>query len=778
MDRWLCALLCGYAAAFLLPSTPTAESWLSLLGIAVLMISVALICRYRVAFTQNYTETKRIRLASSVAILAAIVCGICWGIGNATLALRYQLPAHQVGTTATIRIKINAIPLIQDDFWRVQGSVEHLAGQPLPVQPLARLNWYDPEISLAPPQVGETWLLRVKLRTPQGPRNQGGFLYHRYLLAEGIQLLGTVRHGQRLKSGWSWRQNLYNTLNEHTRDLPFFGVMLALVMGQREHLDPDHRDVFQRTGLAHLIAISGLHLTLLVGVAMWIATNGRWLMGRSRARRDYFNALRWTWWFAVTLALLYAWLAGFATATVRALVMILVVLAHRRLAQRLPLWRVLLRSVALVLVIEPLAPLKSGFWLSVCAVAIILWMQWRWPPLQGRWQALRALWRLEVVLTLALWPLMLLWFGGLPLLAPVTNLLLVPVFAVWILPLALLGLLFTVFGLPQLTHFLWWLAEAPLRIVWPSLQWLSESSWQWLTAAQTWPLWAVILGLMLCALPFNWRRRLLGLGALTLSVLIQQALQAQQRELVLTILDVEQGSAAVIERQGHALLIDTGAQWSSGGDMASRVIIPYLAAHRLQPELAFISHSDNDHRGGYASLNRVFPELLWFGPATPAGYPCVAGQSGMWRDVQWQVLHPRWRYNNQRNNDSCVIRLQYRDLVILLPGDIEKPAERALLAHSAPVQADILVLAHHGSNSSSEAYFIDHVKPSIAIVSRGRNNPYGMVDPRVLARLQDRSITLFDTATGGQVQLVTDGSSWDVRQPLAAHFGSWFDRDN
>lgn len=778
MDRWLCALLCGYAVAFILPSTPTFGVWLCLCGITLVALSLAVGNQTQFVTCVNYTESRRRRLAFTLSLLGAVFCGITWGIGNATLALKYSLPASAVGTTATLQLQVKSIPRIEDDYWQVQGTITAIDGETLRAQPTARLNWYEPTLESKPPQAGDTWLLSAKLRAPQGPRNDGGFLYHRYLLASGIQVLGTVRYGQQLYSAPSWRQQLYNELVHSSSDLPFFGVLLALVMGQRDHLEDSQQTVFQRTGLAHLIAISGLHLTLLVGVTLWLAKSLRWWIARSRRRRDQVSMLGWSWWLALAVALCYAYLAGFATATSRALIMILVFVVHRRFAQRLPAWRILIRTVAVVLVIEPLAPLKSGFWLSVCAVAIILWMHWRWPRITGNWRELRMLWRLEVVITAALWPLMLVWFGGLPLAAPLTNLILVPVFAVWILPLALCGLLFTLVGMSTATHFIWWLAEWPLRIVWPTLDWLSMSEWQWLTTADTWPLWAIVIALSLAAWPLRWQWRSFSYGALMLAVAVVQTLREYDRGFVITVLDVEQGSAAVLERQGYAMLIDTGAKWPSGGDMASRVILPYLATHRLTPEVAFISHSDNDHSGGYETIHASYPQLQWFGPAAPRGNLCIAGQAGEWRGVHWRVLHPRQSYNNRRNNDSCVIQITYNDFVALFPGDIERPAERNLLAHSAPVQADVLVLAHHGSNSSSEAYFLDHVRPSVAIASRGRNNAYGMVDERVRSRIQQRAIALFDTAQGGQIQLRTDGYHWSIDQPLSAANGGWFDRDN
>ncbi|WP_164742427.1 DNA internalization-related competence protein ComEC/Rec2 [Pseudidiomarina mangrovi] len=706
-------------------------------------------------------------------LLMAILCGMSWGAGNAYSISQDKLPPQIIGETLTANFTVSAITQAQPDYWRLQGQllVDHAQ---LPDSLQARLNWYDPEPQQRMPKAGETWQLQVRLRHPQGQRNDGGFLYHRYLLSQHIRALGSVVSGHWLHGEANLRQRIYQQLQQHTQALPHGGVLVALLVGERQQLSSAHWQVFQRTGLAHLIAISGLHLTLVAAGALLLVRALCWPLGNTRQGRDNRNLVVISYAVALLVAFGYAYLAGFATATVRAWLMLSVVFVHKLLGARTPPARILLRAAALVVLVEPMAPLQSGFWLSVAAVATIIFMNWRWQPIQGKWSALRMLWRLEVVLTLALWPLTAWWFGGLPIAAPATNLLVIPLFTFWILPLALLALVLQLLQLDSFSQGLLQLAHWPLELLWPPLLWLAEQPWQWLASATVGG-WSLLVVLVMMIIPgaYSWR---VGVVVVVLVGLhLQHLLRSYETDVYVHMLDVEQGSALVVERQGYALLIDTGANYASGADMGARTVLPFLQARKLVPELGFISHRDNDHQGGAASVSEAYPDLRWFG--ADVGSACSAGQQGNWRGVHWQVLHPRAETRNQHNDDSCVLMLQFGHLRLLVPGDIEKRGERQLLAHSADVKADILVLAHHGSNSSSESYFLRHVRPSLALASRGRNNPWRLVHPLLRERLAQLQIPLLETATGGQISIWSDGRNWRAEQPWAAAQRRWFDAD-
>ena len=768
MDRWLCMFLVGLALSFAASAIITLTQAISLL--TLLLFSLMLIYG---AQRPRLRPTVPAAVVLSARLIVALLCGMSWGAGNAYWVSQWKLADELIGKTIAAQLTVTAITQTEADYWRLEGQLQ-ISHEQLPKPLQARLNWYDPEPQQRVPLVGETWQLQVRLRHPQGQRNEGGFFYHRYLLSQHIRALGSVVSGQWLAGDATPRQQIYQRLQQHTQTLAHGGVLVALLVGERQQHSPEHWQVFQRTGLAHLIAISGLHLTLVAAGALVLVRLLWWPLARSRYRRDSRDLVIVSYGIALLVAFGYAYLAGFATATVRAWLMLSVVFVHKLLGARTPPARILLRAATLVVLVEPMAPLQSGFWLSVAAVATIIFMNWRWQPIHGKWSTLRMLWRLELVLTLALWPLTAWWFGGLPIAAPLTNLLVIPLFTFWILPLALLALVLLLLQLDSLSQWLLLLAHWPLELIWPPLLWLAEQPWQWLSSAVVGGLSLIAL-VLLVFLPGAWYWRFSAVVVVLLGGHLQQVLRQYDTEFYLHLLDVEQGSALVIERQGYALLIDAGANYASGADMGQRTVLPFLQTRQLQPEIGFISHRDNDHQGGAPTLSQAYPSMRWYG--ADVGSVCSAGQQGNWRGVHWQVLHPRAETRNKHNDESCVLMLQFGQLRILVPGDIEKRGERQLLAHSVQVKADILVLAHHGSNSSSEDYFLRQVRPSLALASRGRNNPWRLVHPAVRERLAQLQIPLLETATGGQISVWSDGRKWRAEQPWAAAQQPWFDAD-
>lgn len=761
MDRWLCAFLGGYALSFYFQQTASAALLTLWAGLASICFLLSHCTRLRSFF------------------LGCVLCGILWGAGNAYLVSQKQVGADWFAGELTLTLRISAITAVQAGAWRITASVIQAPAElSLPMPQQLRLHWYEPHADGPQrlPLQGEHWRMSVRLKAPQGTRNEGSMLYHRHLLGENIQALGTIRSGHRITAANKLRQQLLQRLQRALIDVPQSGVLLALLLGERYALSSDEWRVVQRTGLAHLLAISGMHLSLVTGFAFALAWYAMAHSARQRGQRERRNLWQLTPWFALPMALLYAWLAGFAIATLRALSMLMVIWWHKVYACRVSPVRIIVRAVFVVILLQPLAPLSIGFWLSVGAVASIFFMNWRWPSYRGRWAKLRALWRFEWLLTLLFIPVMAASFNGVASAAALTNLLVVPLVSFWVLPLGLIGLILA--ALEQIAWAQWWLQLAiwPLAEIWPTLTALAEHPWQWWAAEQlpTWP-WLTV-AVVLCVLPLRWRWRLLSVSLLSFTFLIVQALPPNA-EFKLHVLDVEQGSALVIERHGQALLVDTGASWDGYGSMAERVILPFLQQRRLQPELGFITHTDRDHEGGYAVLQNAYANMRWYGGRY--GAPCLAGQSGQWRKVQWRVLHPRRaeQRGNHSNNSSCVILFQLGKLKVLVTGDIEKRSERQLLAELAPVQADILLVPHHGSKSSSERYFVQHVKPSVAILSRGRNSAYGHPHSEVVATYQQLNILLADTAQGGQVTMHSDGVHWWLEQPFSAALGYWFDAE-
>lgn len=771
MDRWLFGMLTGILLSTGFTKLMPLWQWL---GYATLVVLFAV-------FATKYRSARSHYLQSICILMGGIFCGISWGAGNAYLAFYKDLPADSWYRTQQLEITIDRLPEFQPGTlprWQLSGRLDRLNQDHLEQPPRIVLHWYNPSQNVNP-KLGERWRVLARLKPPQGLRNEGSSSYHHYLLRHNIRALATIVHGRRLEGSFSLRQQLWNKLGAYRDQVVFSSVLAAITLGQRQWLSREERQVYRDTGLAHLIAISGLHLTLVGGSAAYFWQRFRiYTAIRSRQRREarsYWIEALWIGWL---VALGYAWLSGFAISTVRALIMWLVVVLQRSFGWRVAPARTLLRAVMLVLLVDPLAWLDAGFWLSVSAVAAIVFMNWRWSAPRGLFASVRSLWRLELWLSVGMLPLMLWLFQGVAIAAPVTNLIMVPVFSLWVLPLGLLGVLAAGSGASGAGLWLWQLAEIPLQLSWPVLQGVTEQDWHWFGTHHSY--WLLLVTVAGCCwlLPVNAKQQ----RGLALGVLLAGALGwlwldfSRSHKLIMHTLDVGQGTALVIERQGHALLIDTGLGYGLDFSSAERIIVPLLRHRRLHPELAFISHTDADHAGGKSALTRLYPQLQWFGAG---GQPCIAGMQGVWREVQWRVLHPQKVTQHNQNNDSCVVLLQYRHLRILLPGDAERRAEATLVGrHWQHLNADILVIPHHGSATSSTTVFLQSVSPALAIFSRALRNRYGFPHAEVLRRYQKLGIITADTAATGQLQVVSDGVRWWLQEPQAPQNGSWYDANN
>lgn len=798
-DRILIAVLVGLGASFYLNSQIfTRQSLLVATLVACCWLVAAIVRRSRHQF-----EGDRQALASMLhpAYLAAVLCGILWGGGNAFVHQQQSLSPEFWQQKLTVRLRIDDIPVFRADAtaahslsrWQLRGTVLAAAtieGAPveLAVQQVA-LQWYQPS-PRQHPKLGEVWRFNVRLKPPQSTRNEGSPSWHRLWVRDGIDALGTIAVGRRLVAATGpakWRQVWWQRL-QALQASPAAGVLLALSFGERQWLAPEDYELFKQAGVAHLIAISGLHLSLVAVTVAWLfwwlykRLYGSSIMLRHGRQRECGQGYFCCAWLGWCIAFSYAWVTGFAVATERALLMLAVALILKQFAAATPAFSILLRAAAVVVIFDPLALLAAGFWLSVLAVAVLITLQpaaanineeeryWqRW------WRQLVMLWRLEWLLTLALIPLMLLVFGGVSWVAPFTNLVLVPVITLWVLPLALVGMLALWLPWPALSQVSWSLAGYPVAWLLPKLEALLAQVQPWLDAGFLGLIWVAFGVWVIARLPLVRRTKLILSLLLGLGMTFHEQREATRADaLTVYVLDVGHGNATVVARGRHAMLIDTGPGY--GRDTAyQRIVRPFLRTHQLQLEQLFISHADADHASGAAAALRDFPSLLWRGAG---GWPCVSGQRGEWRDVRWQVLHPQRSSSHQHNNDSCVVRLQYGDFSLLLPGDIEGLGEATVLGRQqAQLRADILLVPHHGSLSSSSAVLLRHVQPAVAIFSRARLGRWELPATEVLARYFALGIVTRDTAQGGQITIRTDGRQWQLVQPLAEELHGWIDTD-
>ncbi len=696
----------------------------------------------------------------------ASLAGFLWALLHACLILGNALPAELEGVDVEITGTVSSLPEQGTHHARFQFDLESLShnGKSYDSPKRVLLSWYGkrPELS-----AGERWRLTVRLKRPHGFMNPGGFDYEGWLYRQHIDATGYVRH----KSSYSplasspllhpldrLRQRLQRQLADLQGGEPYLGLIGALAIGDRSAIQPQQWQVLRATGTNHLMAISGLHIGLVAGMAFFLGRRIWGLLGRAPLRLPATKAGALV---AVLAASLYASLAGFSIPTQRALIMILVVMGALLLQRQLSPARVLVVALAGVLVLDPLAVLATGFWLSFAAVAVILY------GLGGRLQkgpGWRQWGQVQWVVSLGLLPLLMLSFHQAPLLSPLANLVAVPWVSLLVVPLILLGvaglLLYPPLGswlLLQAAHLLGWL--------WPLLEWFANIEggvWQPATAPTPWALIAAAIGVLWILAPRGIPARWAGV-VWTLPLILARPSHPHQGEVWFTLLDVGQGLAAVVQTQHHTLIYDTGPRFNDRFDTGQAVLIPFLrqqGIHHL--DILIIGHGDNDHIGGaHSLLQRYHPDhILTTVPEKlpPMAEQCNRGQTWLWDGIRFSILHPSPGDRPQGNNASCVLKVETSaGDGLLLTGDIERRAERQLVtANPSALHAKILIAPHHGSKSSSSARFIEAVAPEYVLFPVGYRNRFHHPHPRVVMRYRARGVRMLDSATQGAIRFKMD----------------------
>ena len=516
-------------------------------------------------------------------------------------------------------------------------------------------------------------------------------------------------------------------------------MLLALSNGDRSAISSAQWQLFQRYGLNHLVVISGLHVGMVAGIGF--------LLGRLLGRRSAHLT-------AAVFALLYATMSGFALPAVRALVMLgsvqLLALAGRRITAG----RCLGLALFVIALIDPLATHNAGFWLSFAAVSLIFFLRTMQPQLAG-WRLTLCL---QLVLSLSMGVLASFWYGGFGWLAPVANLVAIPVLGFWLAPLCLGAALVAPLD-AGVASSLWELASVPVAALLQLDTWLENQALTlWVAYRPGLPeLLSFVLGMVLLlahrALPLRW----LGLVFLCLPLFpARQSFPADTLEL--WVLDVGQGLAIVAQTGDRVLVYDTGAGDPAGPNMASSVLVPFLQSRGIDKiDLLILSHGDRDHASGVYTLHRQFSiAATWYGEQPFAGIgpqsACRRGRALQLDQLLVRVLHPAGP--GQGNNQSCVLLLEHRGFRILLPGDIETRVEHRLGRGSASqLRADVLIVPHHGSKTSSSSPFLRRVEPDLAILSRGYRNRFGHPHSKVLARYRRLGLEPLDTARQGAIRI-------------------------
>jgi competence protein ComEC len=616
------------------------------------------------------------------------------------------------------------------------------------------LSWYDPESRVAE---GQTCQFTVRLKHYWRYANPGSVDIEKAMFLQNIGARGYIKKAVCLDPGLVETQTIFlrdlliHQFAQKKNEYDYFAWMMALSFGVRDYLTEHDWEVLRKSGSAHLVAISGLHLSVIGLFAFFIF---RRLACCSTYICEYVGAQRIAAAFAMFAVFFYAYIAGFSLPTQRALIMVCIAFTAVIFNKPLVSFPLLATTLLFTLLWDPMSVLSASFWMTFLAV-LFIFVIIKSAPTANKWYL--AL-RIQLSLSIALFPVSLWFFQEGSLVAPLVNLIAVPYISFLVLPFLLIAQALFVFDLSIASYlfhcldillgYFWWFIQSATTFSFSSYQYqpsfigvlLFEIAWVLFLVAKEYLL--RFMSLLLCAALFLFKHDSL-----------------QEDQLRLAILDVGQGLSVHVQTKHHSLLYDLGPQFPSGFNTVDAVVLPYLRfRHISHIDKLVISHHDNDHAGGLETmLASGLVDTLYFGHAakiTPskAAHHCVQGEQWLWGKIRFEILHPPegWRANS--NNSSCVIQIFHPAATILLTGDIEAEVEYRLLTEFGDrLRSDIMVVPHHGSLSSSTPAFIEVVAPQIAIYSTGFRNRYGFPHDTIRSRYQFLGAKQRNTANEGAI---------------------------
>lgn len=706
MPKQMCCFVVGVCVFHLTPMVP--PLWLIVAG------GLLVVCLWR-------------PLPSMSAVLAGLV--LASASATAVLADRWDIERH--GEDIVVTGRVSSLP----DGFAHGGRFLFVpdAGLHPDLPSRIRVSWF---LEDALPTAGSEWRLALRIRAPRGTLNPGGFDYEQWLTARRIGATATVRPlpapilvRAETRRDWLFLRahidnGLISAMGVHARR----GIVRGLALGERGELGPEEWEVFARTGTAHLMAISGLHVGMVAAtIFLLVGLLSRHIAVIAPFSREVGVIM------GLLAATFYAALAGFAIPTRRALCMLsaaALLLVLRRQGLAFMAWII---AMVLVVATDPLAPLTIGFWLSFGAVGVITWaMMNRRGPAMRMAGLLRVQWAVAVGLA----PMTLWFFQRGSLIAPVANLVAVPMFTVLVVPAVLGGALLSVL-VPGLAVHWFAILGLLLDILWVGLEWLAALPFAQRFTAKPPLVWIVLatFGVCVMLLPPGLPGRFLFGLVLFMPMLCWTADRPSPGGWQLTVLEVGQGLAAVVRTESRVLVYDTGPAYGTGLDAGARYVVPYLRAQGIEKiDLLVVSHPHRDHDGGVDSVLDAFP-----GTPLMAGedLSCHKGQSWQWDGVYFRMLHPTAIHHGRPNLVSCVLEVRSAAGSLLLPGDIEWPTELEMTQPGRTLSpVDVLVVAHHGSATSSTPRFLQRTRPRWALVPAGFANRWRFPNPEVVARLE------------------------------------------
>ncbi len=702
-----------------------------------------------------------------------IALGFAWAAFRADLRLADPLPREWESRDVELIGAIASLPQVNERGSRFDFIVEKIVTSGAVIPKRLSLAWYvetnrkTNEVSIAPVMVpGERWHFTVRLRRPHGTMNPHGFDFEAFALERDIRATGYIRvKGVNEKQtthadGFMiridrMRMAIREQMLAALSDSSYRGVLVALAIGEQSAIPPDQWKVFWRTGTGHLMSISGLHITMVASLIYWLTFR---LWARVPPLSLRLPAQRAAALSGAIAALCYALIAGFSVPTQRTFFMLAAIAIALWLGRGISGSRILAGALLAVVLMDPWAVLAPGFWLSFGAVAMIFFVT---ANRTGAASAFSGAVKTQMAVTLGLLPMTLVLFQEVSIISPIANAFAIPLVSLIVVPITLLGAgVGQFFSADWILHLAHWI----MQFCYIALAWLAElpnAVWQ-SHAPPLWAAWLALMGMMWMLAPRGAPLRVAGL-VFTLPMFFVLPPTPKEGELWVHLLDVGQGLATVVRTAHHSLVYDTGPKWNPDADSGSRIVVPFLRGEGIRVlDALIVTHADDDHSGGAKSIidarkPKWVMSSMKADSAALAGaaelMKCEDGDAWRWDGVDFDIIHPASdAYDKEgvkTNNLGCTLKITAPGGTILMTADIEKLSELQLLSRfeydNDVLKADVMVVPHHGSRTSSTDAFIDAVAQKLALVPVGYRSRFRHPNEAVMARYAERNIPILRT---------------------------------
>lgn len=689
-------------------------------------------------------------------LVTLFLVGFLWSTASAKHYLTAVLP--YIDKTLSVTAKVKSINTLTQTNWieqqrYIQFDILQIEGRDSQPDFSIAVFWDQPQ----QPMAGQIWHLQLKTKVVHNYLNEGGFDSQRFAITNRNLLSAKIIQADLLQESINLKQTIVNNLLPYITAFTYKDLLLALTVGDRSQLTPERKTMMMQTGIAHLIAISGMHIILVFAISLFITKSSLFFLPNRFMHYAIPTVVGWLG------AFFYAWLSGMNPPVMRALLALSIWIILRYRHGQITAWQKINRIIAILLVYDPLMILSESFWLSCYAVISLIFL-FQWVPLptaisyQKRWYIVRLL-HLQLGLTLLFLPIQLVIFQGISSVSLLANLIAIPMVTIVTFPAVLAALLFSFMDFSYFASGCWWLADKSLAWLFYALSGLNM---EWMTFSQNFFGLSLIGWLAIIAWRTNYWRCFLPTTSVIILLLLAPFFKQQNYLWRVDMLDVGHGLAIVIHNGSSAILYDTGAKWENSS-AAERVIIPFLKWHGLTVDGIIISHQHNDHIGGLSIIQKYYPQAWLMSTSNQLvnDFACIAGERIKWQHLTFDLLWPERLVPHAGNGDSCVVKISDGQFSILLTGDLERQQEYLLAAkYRQQLFSQFLQIPHHGSNTSSSYAFLGQVKPQISLASTSRYNPWKLPSYKVMSRYATFNLPTYVTAQTGQISLYFTDKNW------------------